>query len=437
MGNFRSAGLNIQGAKSQFFNFSTPPMILHLDMDAFFASVEQLDYPELRGKPIIVGGGERGVVATASYEARVFGVHSAMPAAIARKLCPGGIFVRGRGWRYSELSKKVMASLHDFSPIVQQASIDEAYLDARGLEKLFGQPEDLARAVKARVAEVTGGLTCSIGMAPIKFLAKICSDQNKPNGIFILRPEEMDAFLLNLKVEKLPGVGQAMRGSLQNFGIFTVAQLRELSREFMEQRYGKWGLELYARAHGIDPRPVRPNPPAKSESAESTFSRDIFDKKILSQILWEHAQKVGQRLRKHQLAGRAITIKIKFADFRQITRTRTIDIKTNSTRTIYEVANILLENIELRQPVRLIGVGVSGFEDRPRQLWLPGLPRHASSAAMLASIHEDAAEAGRASLDRALDSINQRFGKGSVSFGMPDDRPACPHHLDSKASKKN
>ena len=183
-------------------------MILHLDMDAFFAAVEQMDNPELRGKPVIIGGGLRGVVSTASYEARVFGVHSAMPIVTARRLCPQGIFVHGRRHRYSELSRAIMAALGDFSPLVEPASIDEAYLDATGLTRLFGPLEELIARIKSRVAEVTGGLTCSVGAAPVKFLAKICSDVNKPDGVFILRPEDVDDFLLPLEVGRLPNAGR-------------------------------------------------------------------------------------------------------------------------------------------------------------------------------------------------------------------------------------
>ena len=207
-------------------------MIVHLDMDAFFASVEQMDNPYLRGKPVIIGGGERGVVATASYEARIYGIHSAMPSALARKLCPNGIFIRGRHQRYSEVSRKIMQALAAISPVVQPASIDEAYLDASNISGGFRNPLELALTIKASVARASGGLTCSVGIAPIKFLAKICSDTNKPNGVCIVEQDEMDNFLISLPVEKLPGVGKRMRQSLKSIGINTVAELRQLSRDF-------------------------------------------------------------------------------------------------------------------------------------------------------------------------------------------------------------
>ncbi|WP_418741577.1 DNA polymerase IV, partial [Desulfovibrio piger] len=320
-----------------------PRIILHLDMDAFFASVEQMDHPEWRGKPVIIGGGTRGVVSTASYEARRFGVHSAMPVTTARRLCPQAVFVRGNRRRYAELSGRIMAALQDFSPLVEPASIDEAYLDATGLERLFGPVERLVPAIKARVREVTGGLTCSVGAAPVKFLAKICSDINKPDGICILRPEDVDGFLGGLDVRRLPGVGRRMVAELEALGIRRVEQLRRYSPELLEQRFGKWGRELHARARGIDPRPVVPEHEAKSESAETTFARDTRDREFLKTMLLGHAERVGASLRRHGLRGRTVTLKIKFADFRQITRSRTLPDATDSTETIYETGTALLE----------------------------------------------------------------------------------------------
>lgn len=379
-------------------------MILHLDMDAFFASVEQMDNPALRGKPVIIGGEARGVVATASYEARVYGIHSAMPAVTARKLCPHGIFLRGRYQRYSEISAKVMTALRQFSPVVQAASIDEAYLDISGLRLLYASPFAAALAIKNSVAQVTGGLTCSIGIAPVKFLAKICSDINKPDGIYILRQCDIEAFLADLPIERLPGVGKRMSASLHAFGVSCVGQLRALSREFLIARYGKWGAVLHDRANGIDERTVHENAPAKSESCERTFEHDVLDRQLLRQALLAHAERVGARLRKNGFAGRTITLKIKFADFRLITRARTLPMRTNSSQTIYEAGSALLEAESLPQPVRLIGLGVSGFDFRPEQLWLPGvqcpaLPR---------------SEAKRQRLDEAMDRLAARFGRGIV-----------------------
>lgn len=348
-------------------------MILHLDMDAFFASVEQLDHPEYRGKPVIVGGGERGVVAAASYEARAFGVRSALPIAIARKLCPQAVFLRGNFSRYRELSSVAMNRLREFTPLVQPASIDEAYADISHLEKTGEEPEEIAKNVQNAVRLATGGLTCSVGVAPIKFLAKICSDYNKPNGVFVLRPEKMDAFLRSLDVDIIPGVGKRMSASLRAFGVSTVAGLRELSREFLATRYGKFGAVLYERARGVDPRPVRENPPQKSEGSERTFPRDVYDLEELKRELRGRAERVGASLKKRGERGRVITLKIKYANFRQITRARSLRDRTDSADIIYDAARRLLEQTPLPLAVRLIGVCVSGFEKRSEQYYLPGI----------------------------------------------------------------
>lgn len=348
-------------------------MILHLDMDAFFAAIEQRDDPSLKGKPVIIGGGDRGVVATASYEARIFGIHSAMPVATAKKLCPQAIFIHGNHHHYSEVSRSIMACLRKISPLVQQASIDEAYIDAFSIRHLYSGPNALAATIKKAIMNVSGGLTCSIGMAPVKFLSKICSDLNKPNGLYILKAAQVENFLNDLKIEKLPGVGKSMAESLHSFGINTVRQLQKLSRDFMYERYGKFGLILYDRARGIDPRQVHENNPAKSESCERTLTTDIRTKEILMQILHEQAEKVSNRLQRNNSAGRTITLKIKFSDFHQITRAHTLEFRTNEIEIIHTVACNLLNGISVIQPVRLIGVAVSGFDLRPEQLLLPGV----------------------------------------------------------------
>lgn len=353
-------------------------MIMHLDMDAFFAAVEQMDHPAYAGKPLIVGGRERGVVSTASYEARKYGIHSAMPMATARRLCPDGIFVPGRYERYSRISRRIMDCLRDFSLCVQPASIDEAYLDMPDVV----DPVERARAVKAAVREASGGLTCSVGLAPVKFLAKICSDLRKPDGIFVLPQREVESFLLKLDVRKIPGVGAKMAGSLQAFGIVKVAQLRELSLEFLEQRYGKAGISLYERARGIDSRRVRENPPPKSEGRERTFAADIRDREKLECCIWEQAEKISQRLQRQGLKGRTVTLKIKFSDFTQITRARTLEARIDSSADIALVGRAILAGTKLPRPVRLLGICVSGFEPRAEQLFLPGVTWHSWSRSL-------------------------------------------------------
>lgn len=386
-------------------------MILHIDMDAFFASVEQLDNPALRGLPLIVGGGKRGVVSTCSYEARRFGVHSAMPMTEARRLCPQAVVLHGRYRRYAEVSRAVMAALGEFSPLVEQASVDEAYVDAVGLTRLFGPLEQLIASMKARVREVTGGLTCSVGAAPVKFLAKICSDINKPDGVFILLPGEVDNFLRELPVSRIPGVGRRMTADLRGLGVTTVGQLRRFSPEFMARRYGKWGSALFERAHGRDARRVQPEHEAKSESAECTFEEDTRDREFLQRALLAHAERVGTRLRRQGFRGRTVTLKVKFADFRQITRSRTLPEGVNATETIFEVGRALLAELPLPQPVRLIGLGVSGFDAPAAQLFLPGADWGAPPG------FDPQTETRRGRLDAALDSLREKFGKTAVQRG--------------------
>ncbi len=386
-------------------------MILHLDMDAFFASVEQMDNPDLRGKPVIIGGKTRGVVATASYEARVFGIHSAMPMALARKLCPEGIFIRGRGSRYREISDRIFGVLTNFSPLVEPASIDEAYLDISGLVSLYSELEALASKIARNVAHVSGGLTCSIGIAPVKFLAKICSDINKPAGVFILRSEECEKFLAPLPIERLPGIGKRMAASLRGIGIRTVGELASLSRDFLFARYGKCGTILFERSHGIDPREVHARREAKSESAESTFPEDIRDKEELAKALLAHSEKVSGRLRRDGVAGRTITLKLKYSDFSQITRSRTLPAPTNATSVIYENARALLRAERLPLAVRLIGVGVSGFDRRMEFLPLPGLNDDAAGKTVDNAVDAICARYGKDAIKRAASIMSSQFGR--------------------------
>lgn len=380
--------------------------ILHLDMDAFFASVEVLDDPSLAGKPVIVGGEERGVVSAASYEARSFGVRSAMPSAQARKLCPQGVFVPGRHRRYGEVSRLAMDALSAFSPVVEQASIDEAYLDMTGLDSLHDSLESMCLAVKDAVRHATGGLTCSVGLAPVKFLAKISSDWNKPDGLHIVRPHEVDAFLLPLPVRKIPGVGQKGQSRLQQLGIRTVGDVRKLSASFFTLEFGKWGEVLWDLAHGTDPRELGTPAASKSEGAETTLSIDTADRDTLAMHLYQQCQRVGRRLRADGgHGGRTITLKLKDKDFRSITRSRTLEAPVASTDGVFEVAKALLDNEPLQRPIRLIGVSVSGFHIPPRQLSLFG-------------DQGDEKEKRRLELDNALDAIETRFGRGAVRRGL-------------------
>ena len=380
--------------------------IMHIDMDAFFASVEQLDNPDLRGKPVIVGGRERGVVSAASYEARVFGVHSAMPMGQARRLCPHGIYVPGRMQRYQEASRAIMAVLGRFSPHVEQASIDEAYLDATGLERLFGPVEDMARQLKAAVREATGGLNCSVGLAPVKFLAKIASDLDKPDGLYVLRPEQVADFVRDLPVGKIPGVGRKFEAALAGLGVKTAGDVLRFSAAFWHERHGKMGDYLVRRAQGLDEREVEPWTPPKSESAETTFAEDTRDRAFLTDWLFRHAERVGRHLRAQNLAGRVITLKVKFADFRQVTRQISLPEPTCATDTIFETGCRLLHELNPREPIRLIGLGVSGFDAKARQLFLP-----------FADADRKRTEARRTKLDQTLDAVSGKYGRNVLVRG--------------------
>ena len=380
-----------------------PRWILHLDMDAFFASVEQLDTPEYRGKALIIGGAERGVVSTASYEARAFGVHSAMPMFQAKKLCPHGIFIRGNMSRYQEKSREIMAVLERFSPRVEKASIDEAFLDLSGLERIFGSVQETGSAIQRAVSEETG-LSCSIGIAPVKFLAKIASDIKKPSGLTILRHEDVPAFLHNLPVGKIPGVGKHTLVSLETLGVRTAGDVTRFPEEFWHTRMGKFGGVLYDRARGIDPRPVEPFTAPKSESAENTFDKDIRDAEELNTWLLRQSERVGASLRAQNLKGRTVTVKLKYDDFTQKTRSHTLKRPTNITRVIYETTLELLHEQPLERPLRLIGVGVSHFGEEERQL------------SLLPEAEEDSHER-EAALDATLDALRGRFGKNAVIRG--------------------
>ena len=373
-------------------------------MDAFFASVEQLDNPALAGKPVIVGGVDRGVVSAASYEARAFGVRSAMPSFQAKKLCPRGIFVPHRMWRYAEKSREVMAVLQEFSPLVEPASIDEAFVDLTGLDMVFAEgAAALAGRIQAEVMARTS-LSCSVGLAPVKFLAKIASDLNKPRGLSVLAHDAVESFLQALDVGKIPGVGKHTLVVLQNYGVFTAGDVRRYPRDFWVRKLGKTGESLFDRAMGIDNRVVETEHVRKSESAETTFSRAISDIAELAIWLLRHAERVGAGLRKENLMGRTVVLKVKYSDFTQITRSRTLDTPTNATRVIYEEALALLRELNPQKPLRLIGVGVSQFGERPRQLSL--LP-DASSGQKEKDI----------ALDTVIDDLRSKYGNKAIVRG--------------------
>ncbi|MCG6907584.1 MAG: DNA polymerase IV [Desulfobacteraceae bacterium] len=376
--------------------------ILHLDMDAFFAAVEQRDNPGLQGRAVIVGGlSDRAVVTTASYEARRYGVRSAMPMFQARRKCPQAIIVAPRRERYQEVSRTVMGLLREFTPLVEPVSIDEAYLDVTGCERLFGPPPLLAERIKTRIRE-TVALTCSIGIAPNRFLAKIASDMDKPDGLTRIAAGEVLAFTEKLLVGKVPGVGPMTLETLRRLGIRTLGELRKFPDGLLERRLGRFGRRLKSLAFGVDPTPVVPVSPAKSVSSEETLAADTADQALLKNLLLLQAETVGAQLRKMGLRAKTITLKLKYADFSQITRSVTLPGATQAADTIFGTAVNLLQAQPLARKVRLIGVGASHF-----------LPQSAPSQRML---FDGAAErnAGWEKVDRTVDAISRKFGRGKI-----------------------
>lgn len=386
-----------------------PKYIIHIDMDAFYASIEQLENPHFRNKPLIIGGGDRGVVSTCSYEARKFGVRSAMPTHQAKALCPHAIFIPPRMSHYLSISKKIHSCLQNFSPLVEMASIDEAYVDITGMEKVLGTPEAIGKSIQNTIFEITGGLTCSIGIAPLKFLAKIASDENKPHGLFQIKQEDMQNYLAYLPVNKIPGVGKKFYAELQNINIRTCADVIKLPQSFWEMKFKKSGLMLYQYAQGVDTREVEPYTAKKSESAESTLDVNTHNIELLKKYLLMHAERVGASLRKSNLKGRTITLKVKYSDFQQITRQTGLSKNTNNTDTIFHTACTLLNDVPLSKKVRLIGLGVSNFSEAT------------SSQASLFDIGKKNTSQNEEEklnkLDSALDNLRSKYGKGAIIRG--------------------
>ena len=379
----------------------SPRLIAHLDMDAFFASVEQLDHPEHRGKPVIVGGiSDRGVVSAASYEARKYGVHSAMPAVTARRICPQGVFLRGRMSRYKEISKQVMTILRDFSPLVEQISIDEAFLDLTGSERLLGPVREICLRIKERIS-TEQGLTASIGLAPNKFLSKIASGWKKPNGLTVIFPEQVADFLQHLPVEKISGVGTRTQSVLREIGVRTAGDVSKLPLEFWERKLGKKGPDLFYKCLGRDDSPVRPVRRRKSCGAENTFERDLQSVDALKKRLLMQSERVGRDLRREKCKGKTVTLKIKYNDFQSLTRSCTLDSPTSTTRVIFRTICKLLQGIRLQKPVRLTGVSVSNFEKQAVQLQLFPNREHLKQE----------------KLDRIMDEVRDRFGEKSLRRG--------------------
>ena len=384
--------------------------ILHVDMDAFFVSVELLDQPELRGKPVVVGGdGQRGVVAAASYEARAFGVYSAMSGAQARRLCPHAIFLSGRFHRYSEVRANVMAIFRDFTPLVEPLSLDEAFLDVSGAQRLLGDAPVIAASIRQRVLEEQG-LTCSVGVASTKFVAKLATEAAKPkaskngpefgSGVFVVEPEETLNFLRPLPVEALWGVGPATLAKLHRIGVLTIADLADLPEENIVAALGRsQGRHLHALANGHDERSVEPDRAMKSIGHEETFSRDHHVRSTLDRELVQFADAVASRLRSQGLVGRTIQLKVRFGDFTTITRSTTLAVSVDDSRSLLEAGRGLLELVDPSQGVRLLGLSVSGLSaDSSRQL----------------TFDEAMSGPGWQETDRTIDEIRARVGDTAI-----------------------
>lgn len=392
----------------------TPPAVaatrtvLHVDMDAFYVSVELIRRPELRGRPVVVGGtGSRGVVAAASYEARAYGVHSAMSSVRARQLCPHAVVLPGDHAAYAEVSSRVMEVFRSYTPLVEPLSLDEAFLDVTAVRRLHGDGPTIAAAIHRRVLDEEQ-LTCSVGVAPSKFVAKLASKAAKPvaspdgprpgPGVVVVEPGTEVAFVQRLDVRELWGVGPATYERLQRLGVTTVAQLAALERSTLVAALGPAnGTHLHELAHAVDDRPVVPSAAPKSVSHEETYAVDVVDREDLRREVVRQADAVASRLRRSGLAGRTVQLKVRFADFRTITRSTTVDGPLDSGPLIARAAKALLDAVDVSPGVRLLGVGVTGLGDEPaRQLSF------------------DDQGPGWDDASRAVDAIRDRFGVTAI-----------------------
>ena len=386
--------------------------ILHVDMDAFYASVEQRDRPELRGLPVIVGGGgPRGVVAAASYEVRKFGVHSAMPTREALRRCPDAVVVMPRIGHYSAVSQQIFAVFNEFTPLVQGLSLDEAFLDVTASASALGDGETIARAIKHRIRERTQ-LTASVGVAPNKLVAKIASDLRKPDGLVVVRTDEVEPLLDALPVRKLFGLGPKTVPKLEAIGIHTLRDLRLAAPSRLRPIFGRYTERVQQRAGGIDERPVVPDVDEKQISAEETFDTDIADRARLHAEIVRLADKACSRLRGRRLVGGCVTVKIRRGDFTTYTRQRAFEPRTQETRVVARIATELLDAWYATQPraaLRLLGVGVSDLAEELQQ-----------------DLFAAAETVRNRQLDAAVDKIRARFGRAALAPASSLDPPPDP-----------
>lgn len=405
----------------------TDTPILHVDMDAFFAAVEVLRHPELVGQPVVVGGsGERGVVAAASYEARVFGIHSAMPSLRARGLCPDLVFLPGDHAHYREVSQRVMAIFHRFTPLVEPISLDEAFLDVGGAQRTMGEPTRIASEIR-RLVLSEEGLRCSVGVAPNKFLAKLASEQAKPKvsrdgaaegaGVCVVMPDGVEAFLAPLPARAVWGVGPKTLERLQRLGVSTVGDLAAVPEATLISVLGRAsGSQLWSLARGLDERPVETEQAVKSIGHEETFPVDLVEPDALARQLLRMVDEVAVRMREAGVTGRTVNIKVRFADFTTISRSSTLADATDSGAEIGDVAGAMLDLIDTAPGVRLLGVSLSGLRDGSvRQLRLDEIPETGWDSRS----RPDRLPRWRAA-DGVVDLIRRRFGHQAIGRDLPE-----------------
>jgi DNA polymerase-4 len=377
-------------------------IILHIDMNAFFASVEQQSNPELRGKPIaVIGAAKRTVITTCSYEARAFGVKTGMNSWEARQKCPELIFVVGNNRKYTYTSTEIIKIFRAYTPMVEVFSIDEAFLDVTGSLALFGSPERIAHEIKARIRE-RFGLTCSVGIAPNKLLAKLASDMQKPDGLTVIPPDGIARIMERVPIQDLCGIGKKMQQQLSKFGIKSCGELARFPVEVLKRNFGVVGERLYYMALGVDHAPVVPEEEAeevKSVGHSTTLDRDITDRAEILLYLLQLSEMVGRRARRYSVAGRTVTLTVRYQDFTTFSRQESRDSYTNNSEEIYQAALKILAGIELTQPVRLLGVRITNLRQHTEQL--PLFP----------------AERKKALLANAMDHVNNKFGDFAVTFG--------------------
>ena len=377
--------------------------ILHIDLDAFFVSVEQALNPKLKGKPVIVGGDpeRRGVVSSASYEAREFGIHAGMSLSQARRLCPQATFIQANFSRYRDASAKFMEVLADFSPCIEPLGIDEAYLDVTGYERPYGSPQKLALAIKERIHKELR-LNASVGIATCKVIAKIASDLCKPDGLLEIAPGEERDFLNPLPIAKLPGVGKKTEQALKHMGISTVGELASLPLEAVKGRFGKFGIAIHRYAKGIDDRRVEAPGESKSISQQITFAQDSLDRHFLEANLRHMCQEVGAELRCRDKQARCVTLRLRYADFNTITRQATLKAASNSNQVTFAAALQLLNSVlaQKGKPIRLIGVKASNLVGREKQLYM-----------------FDSKVERSEKLNEAIDQIHRKYGQAAIKTG--------------------